>query len=1047
MNVWVLLILGSLCLATAQGDGGPSGSKPSSSRSPDPPPPPTPVVSVSYTDLAPLCSNCVPDQNDLTAIKPGPCFFPLNNGNQRCFPRLVNGSCPTGTSPCSTTQHFHLVDANTPLHTVRVPWNQGNFEVSTGTAVVFVPTDGNQHVICSGSPNSRTFNRGDGKFFSGVLSASDYFWLPQNSAGRFNFYDSKTGAQSCIVVRPPSEKRPPPVRVYIPVRYGRLSKNDLDGMSNTIKQEIQDLLNMSAVGTAVFNVSLLPSEGGFVAVDVQLDTSSESQLILNSTNAIYVDLGGGTYVATTSDPVTNDAENPIGSSPSILGPVLGACLGAALVALIIGVVVYKRRHSESDPHDVQTKAIRLENFDLDEMAMNPTMPLLDSEGFAEIHTAVITGNHARVLELLQRDAGSTTRRDGPVEGAVVSPFAATHSDVSPLPVSMPSPGSAPSVSPVPTSTAASTPGIRLVDLPDARGNTPLVWAVRLGDLAMCQTLINANASVAASNADGHTPLLLACIEGADLPLLQALLAAGSDVDARDNNGVTSLAYASTHGRADLASALLGAGCDPNIADHRGMTPLMLAVFHGHSDMVRLLLSAPSLQANAKDAQGLTSLHWAAAVGERDCLRWLLAHRRVRAAVINNKGETPLHLAAREGNMEVIETLAETRRAELVRVLIPALNVDGLTAMDYAGQNHHSECVALMHRLAMEGPLASTDSPAEITIDFDHPLLYEPVVAPLQSLAPAPPPPRPFFTVHAPLTHATSAQRQPAPARAVTLTAAATATVPTISESDSGVDEFAAAEGTGVLDHLSPDGPAPSAGDGSPPSPPSAIATAAAAADAEDEDGEGDGECDDDDTGGSRLPPEERAANRREQKKQYMRARRRELKAQELQWEDRVAELNETNRSLAAELAASRAEALRLRQLMSARAVGPGPAAYTPAPGPARAQAYSAVGVTGHQGQYMPPSGSQPAYSQASYGAHASLNEPSSFARPPFAPQSFNESNFTQLDLDELSSSTAWRDSAGYPHAHSQAPPRQLSVSERGPLGPAPLYGAMLDSYA
>jgi hypothetical protein len=28
--------------------------------------------------------------------------------------------------------------------------------------------------------------------------------------------------------------------------------------------------------------------------------------------------------------------------------------------------------------------------------------------------------------------------------------------------------------------------LKLIDLPDARGNTPLVWAVRLGDLAMCQ---------------------------------------------------------------------------------------------------------------------------------------------------------------------------------------------------------------------------------------------------------------------------------------------------------------------------------------------------------------------------------------------------------------------------------------------------------------------------------------------------------------------------------------------------------------------------------
>eukprot|EP00048_Salpingoeca_helianthica_P009623 m.137860 g.137860 ORF g.137860 m.137860 type:complete len:1029 (-) comp14911_c3_seq2:28-3114(-) len=1006
------------------------------------PPPPNPTQG----QLPQYCGGCLIAPLNPQSVSPGPCVSV--HTRSLCALNTSPMGCPAGFNMCPSNEWMPMPNPGAPLVPISMSLSNITIQISMGEAVVFyLPNNTRNFSVCSGTPNTSIAPaRGDGQYFSGVLPPTQKFWNLYPLPGRYRYYDCyRPEFFGVVVVRPMSQ--PQPLSFFIPIRYDELGPGFLARILSAIDYAMNTLLAAVPNGTLVYNVSITESPRGGVRVTIQFDTSSELQTVNSSLNTITFNATGTIYTASSTDESpTTVLQGDSSTGPSYTGPAAGGGGGGLLIIYMIYML--KRRRLADRP----LKAEYTRDFELEDTGpapdMDPThpmaaLPFLDHRGFAEIHYSVVKGDKDAVQSLLHSD-GTPDSGVSPASNAVSGPDTSPWNASDPASQAWDSPATN---VPSPTAAVLNAYGIRLVDLPDARGNTPLVWAVRLGDLAMCQTLINANASVAASNADGHTPLLLACIEGADLPLLQALLAAGSDVDARDNNGVTSLAYASTHGRADLASALLGAGCDPNIADHRGMTPLMLAVFHGHSDMVRLLLSAPSLQANAKDAQGLTSLHWAAAVGERDCLRWLLAHRRVRAAVINNKGETPLHLAAREGNMEVIETLAETRRAELVRVLIPALNVDGLTAMDYAGQNHHSECVALMHRLAMEGPLASTDSPAEITIDFDHPLLYEPVVAPLQSLAPAPPPPRPFFTVHAPLTHATSAQRQPAPARAVTLTAAATATVPTISESDSGVDEFAAAEGTGVLDHLSPDGPAPSAGDGSPPSPPSAIATAAAAADAEDEDGEGDGECDDDDTGGSRLPPEERAANRREQKKQYMRARRRELKAQELQWEDRVAELNETNRSLAAELAASRAEALRLRQLMSARAVGPGPAAYTPAPGPARAQAYSAVGVTGHQGQYMPPSGSQPAYSQASYGAHASLNEPSSFARPPFAPQSFNESNFTQLDLDELSSSTAWRDSAGYPHAHSQAPPRQLSVSERGPLGPAPLYGAMLDSYA
>jgi hypothetical protein len=135
-------------------------------------------------------------------------------------------------------------------------------------------------------------------------------------------------------------------------------------MSAAVTLEIYQLLNSTTAGTAVFNVSVGPSDSGFVAVDVQVDTSVESQLILNST--IFVDIGTGTFVATTSDPPSDPAAGPGSDTErsSNLGTILGAVLGAALVALLISVVVHKRQHQNS-AHDMQhKKAIRLDPIDL-----------------------------------------------------------------------------------------------------------------------------------------------------------------------------------------------------------------------------------------------------------------------------------------------------------------------------------------------------------------------------------------------------------------------------------------------------------------------------------------------------------------------------------------------------------------------------------------------------------------------------------------------------------------------------------------------------------
>ena len=125
-----------------------------------------------------------------------------------------------------------------------------------------------------------------------------------------------------------------------------------------------------------------------------------------------------------------------------------------------------------------------------------------------------------------------------------------------------------------------------------------------------------------------------------------LIAAGADLEARDEHGHTAL-HAATLSERDGANSigrLLAAGADPNARDPAGHTPLHLAAarFERTKDVRRLLRGRADPNARAND--GATPLHYAAGHGERFAVRELLSGGADPNAR-DNAGNAPLHYLA------------------------------------------------------------------------------------------------------------------------------------------------------------------------------------------------------------------------------------------------------------------------------------------------------------------------------------------------------------------------------------------------------------------
>jgi ankyrin repeat protein len=180
----------------------------------------------------------------------------------------------------------------------------------------------------------------------------------------------------------------------------------------------------------------------------------------------------------------------------------------------------------------------------------------------------------------------------------------------------------------------------------------LYTAIRANDLAVLDTLLKDPAAVNVRDAEGATPLMYAAAVGS-IDAMNRLLAAGADVNARNALGSSALTWATK----DLAKVrlLLDHGADVNVTSIPGRTPLLVATMHNPSAEVVKLLITRGADARAVDKLQATALHTAAVAADIDTLRVLL-DAKVDVNARDAADFTPLMVAAANGSVGAVKLL-------------------------------------------------------------------------------------------------------------------------------------------------------------------------------------------------------------------------------------------------------------------------------------------------------------------------------------------------------------------------------------------------------
>jgi hypothetical protein len=185
----------------------------------------------------------------------------------------------------------------------------------------------------------------------------------------------------------------------------------------------------------------------------------------------------------------------------------------------------------------------------------------------------------------------------------------------------------------------------------------LIAAAGRGDTASVERLIREGASVAARDVRGRTALL-AATHGNHVAAARALIAAGADVNAKDDIEDSPFLYAGAEGRIEILKMTLPTA-DLKSTNRYGGTALIPAAHHGHPEAVRILLGT-AIDKDRANKLGWTALLEAVILGDGGPVHTEIVRVLIEAGanvnLADRDGVTPLAHARRRGFTQMVRIL-------------------------------------------------------------------------------------------------------------------------------------------------------------------------------------------------------------------------------------------------------------------------------------------------------------------------------------------------------------------------------------------------------
>jgi ankyrin repeat protein len=191
--------------------------------------------------------------------------------------------------------------------------------------------------------------------------------------------------------------------------------------------------------------------------------------------------------------------------------------------------------------------------------------------------------------------------------------------------------------------------LRTVSGPE-QGNA-LHWAAAGGYVNAVRFLCQ-HISIESKDRRQRTPLIVSS-EAGNSEVVEVLLNAGAQIDAKSDKGGSALAWAATHGHVEVMKLLIRHGADLNSVDQFGHSVLFLAANFGRLSAVQLLLENGAVtDIRSAPPEGLTALHAAASEGHVAVVEMLLQHG-VDSTIETFKGQTALDIAIEDRQEQVL----------------------------------------------------------------------------------------------------------------------------------------------------------------------------------------------------------------------------------------------------------------------------------------------------------------------------------------------------------------------------------------------------------